>query len=100
MSLIWDLHDLHRLQFFDHRDEGKIRGWKSIHVTDGDHPYMGKWWVPGLPIGYDASFVHQVADFLEGLASGKPARPDVPRRPARRSSSSTRSSTRRRARSG
>jgi predicted dehydrogenase len=74
-SIFWDLHDLHRLQYFDHRDEGKLRGWRSIHVTDGDHPYMGKWWVPGLQIGYEHSFVHQVADFLQGVASGKPAGP-------------------------
>jgi predicted dehydrogenase len=37
---------------------------------------MGKWWVPGLQIGYEHSFVHQVADFLEGVAKGKPAQPD------------------------
>ena len=74
-SIFWDLHDLHRLQFFEHRDEGRLRGWRSIHVTDGDHPYMGKWWVPGLQIGYEHSFVHQVADFLEGVAKGKPAGP-------------------------
>jgi predicted dehydrogenase len=75
-SIFWDLHDLHRLQYFDHRDQGIVRGWRSVHVTDGDHPYMGKWWVPGLQIGYEHSFVHQVADFLEGLATGKPAMPD------------------------
>jgi predicted dehydrogenase len=74
-SIQWDLHDLHRLSYFDHRDEGTLRGWRSIHVTDGDHPYMGKWWVPGLQIGYEHSFVHQVADFLEGLANNKPASP-------------------------
>ena len=74
-SIFWDLHDLHRLQYFDHRDEGRLRGWRSIHVTDGDHPYMDKWWVPGLQIGYEHSFVHQLADFLEGVATGKPASP-------------------------
>jgi predicted dehydrogenase len=74
-SIFWDLHDLHRLQYFDHRDEGKVRGWRSIHVSDGDHPYMKNWWVPGLQIGYEHSFVHQVADFLQGLESGKPASP-------------------------
>lgn len=76
-SLKWDLHDLHRLQYFDHADEGRLRGWRSIHVTDhgGGHPYMDKWWVPGLQIGYEHSFVHQVADFLEGLKTGKPAGP-------------------------
>jgi predicted dehydrogenase len=74
-SIAWDLHDLHRLSYFDHRDEGPLRGWRSIHVTDGDHPYMDKWWVPGLQIGYEHSFVHQIADFLDGVSKGKPASP-------------------------
>jgi predicted dehydrogenase len=74
-SLKWDLHDLHRLQYFDHKDEGPLRGWRSIHITDGDHPYMGKWWVPGLQIGYEHTFIHQVADFIESISTGKPASP-------------------------
>jgi len=74
-SAMWDLHDLHRIQWFDHRDEGRLRGWRSIHVSDGDHPYMKHWWVPGLQIGYEHTFIHQVADFLEALASGKAAAP-------------------------
>lgn len=74
-SIAWDLHDLHRLQYFDHRDEGQVRGWRSVHVTDGDHPYMGNWWVPGLQIGYEHSFVHQVADFLQGVAKKELAGP-------------------------
>jgi predicted dehydrogenase len=74
-SIKWDLHDLHRLQYFDHADESQVRGWRSVHVTDGDHPYMGHWWVPGLQIGYEHSFVHQVADFLEGLAKGEAVGP-------------------------
>ena len=77
MSLRWDLHDLHRLEVFDYTDDAKIRGWKSVHVTDNspDHPYMDKWWVPGLAVGYDVSFTHQVADFLKGLETGTPAGP-------------------------
>ncbi len=74
-SIFWDLHDLHRLQYFDHRDEGKVRGWRSIHVSDGDQPYMKNWWVPGLQIGYEHSFVHQVADFVKGVEDGKLASP-------------------------
>ena len=74
-SIFWDLHDLHRLQYFDHRDEGNVRGWRSLHITDSDHPYMKHWWVPGLQIGYEHTFVHQVADFLAGLANGAPAAP-------------------------
>jgi myo-inositol 2-dehydrogenase/D-chiro-inositol 1-dehydrogenase len=75
-SIAWDLHDLHRLELFDHRDAGVVRGWRSIHVTDGDHPYMKRWWVPGLQIGYEHSFIHQMADFLDtldGQGSGVPS---------------------------
>jgi predicted dehydrogenase len=74
-SIFWDLHDLHRLQYFDHKDEGLTRGWKSIHITDGDHPYMKHWWVPGLQIGYEHTFIHQVADFLTALGENKSASP-------------------------
>ena len=74
-SIKWDLHDLHRLEYFDHGDEGQVRGWRSIHVTDGEHPYMDKWWVPGLQIGYEHSFVHHVADFLKSLEKGEPCEP-------------------------
>jgi myo-inositol 2-dehydrogenase/D-chiro-inositol 1-dehydrogenase len=31
--------------------------------------------VPGLQIGYEHTFTHQFADFLEALGSGKPAEP-------------------------
>jgi predicted dehydrogenase len=74
-SIRWDLHDLNRLEYFDHKDDSIVRGWRSIHVTDGDQPYMDKWWVPGLGIGYEHSFIHQVADFLKSLETGKPCSP-------------------------
>jgi predicted dehydrogenase len=74
-SIRWDLHDLNRLEYFDNKDESIVRGWRSIHVTDGDQPYMNKWWVPGLGIGYEHSFIHQAADFIKGLDSGEPCAP-------------------------
>ena len=45
-----------------------------------DHPYMGKWWVPGLQIGYEHSFVHQVADFLRACRQGQAGAAELPRR--------------------
>ncbi len=41
-SIAWDLHDLHRLSYFDHRDDSIVRGWRSVHVTDGDHALHGQ----------------------------------------------------------
>ena len=29
-SIRWDLHDLHRLEYFDHSDDGIVRGWRSV----------------------------------------------------------------------
>jgi len=74
-SAFWDLHDLHRLQYFDHADEGRVRGWRNIHVTDGDQPYMKRWWVPGLQIGYEHTFIHQFADFVDAAAKGQSLAP-------------------------
>jgi len=74
-SLRWDLHDLHRLQYFDHGDDSVVRGWRSVHISDGDMPYMKNWWVPGLQIGYEHTFIHQLADFLTGMDKGPPASP-------------------------
>ncbi len=74
-SIRWDLHDLNRLEYFDHRDESIVRGWRSILVTDGDQPYMKRWWVPGLIIGYEHSFIHQAADFFKSLETGEPCHP-------------------------
>jgi predicted dehydrogenase len=74
-SIRWDLHDLTRLEYFDHSDEGQLRGWRSIHVTDGDHPYMKRWWIPGTSIGYEHSFIHQVSDFFLSLQTGEPCHP-------------------------
>ena len=72
-SISWDLHDLHRMKYFDHGDDAKVRGWRDVHVTDGgDHPYMANWWVPGLQIGYEHSFVHGVYEFLKSLEAGNP----------------------------
>lgn len=74
-SLKWDLHDLNRLEYFNNTDDSNVKGWRSIHVTDGDQPYMDKWWVPGLSIGYEHSFVHQAADFFKSLESGEDCHP-------------------------
>ena len=75
-SIRWDLHDLNRLEYFDHGDDSLVRGWHTVHVSDGDMPYMDRWWVPGLCIGYEHTFVHQVADFLASLETGEPCQPN------------------------
>lgn len=74
-SIRWDLHDMNRLEYFDHSDDSIVRGWRSIHVSDSDQPYMDRWWIPGTSIGYEHTFIHQVADFLKSLETGEPCSP-------------------------
>jgi len=75
-SIRWDLHDMNRLEYFDHADDSIVRGWRSIHVSDSDQPYMDRWWIPGTSIGYEHTFLHQVADFLKSLETGEPCSPN------------------------
>ncbi|MCB1883445.1 MAG: Gfo/Idh/MocA family oxidoreductase [Geminicoccaceae bacterium] len=80
-SLSFDLHEPEYLDFFEYKspEAGKTpshtAGWRRIHVTNGEHPYMAHWWVPGLVIGYEHSFVHAVADFLTAAGKGRSAAP-------------------------
>ncbi|MBM3495050.1 MAG: Gfo/Idh/MocA family oxidoreductase, partial [Armatimonadetes bacterium] len=75
-SVSFDLEDAHRLQFFDHGDDSHVHGWRSVLVTDFEHPYMDRWWVPGCVIGYEHTFINALADFLKGLDTGVPTQPD------------------------
>ena len=56
--------------------DSHLTGWQKIHVTNCEHPYMNKWWVPGCTIGYEHTFINALADFLKGLETGKPVQPD------------------------
>ena len=39
------------------------------------HPYVGQWWPPGHIIGYEHTFVHAIADFVNAVAKGKSVQP-------------------------
>lgn len=75
-SVSFDLEDAHLLQFYDHNDASHLHGWRSVLVTDSEHPYMDHWWVPGCVIGYEHTFINALADFLTGLETGVPVQPD------------------------
>jgi predicted dehydrogenase len=74
-SIAFDLEDPHRLSYYDNNDPGHLQGWRTIHVTGFNHPYMKNWWVPGTTIGYEHTFINALADFLKGLETGTPASP-------------------------
>lgn len=81
-SLYFDLEEPEYLQFFEYMQkqsgkklESHLTGWRKIHVTNSEHPYMNRYWVPGTCIGYEHTFLNALADFVMGIESGKPAEP-------------------------
>ncbi|MBI5083406.1 MAG: Gfo/Idh/MocA family oxidoreductase [Acidobacteria bacterium] len=76
-SLKFNLEEMEYLDYFEYANtESHVRGWRRIHVTNGEHPYMNRYWVPGLVIGYEHSFLNALADFVKGVETGKPVQPD------------------------
>ena len=82
-SVSFDLEDPQYLDFFEYTQqqsgkkvEDHLTGWRRVHVTNFEHPYMDKWWVPGCTVGYEHTFINALADFLEGAAKGRSTQPD------------------------
>ncbi|MCP5119449.1 MAG: Gfo/Idh/MocA family oxidoreductase [bacterium] len=82
-SVFFDLEEPEYLQFFEYKQqqsgkktESHLTGWRKIHTSNSEHPYMQHYWVPGTTIGYEHTFLNALADFVMGLESGKPVQPD------------------------
>lgn len=82
-SVYFDLEDAEYLHFFEYTQqetrkkvESHLTGWRKILVTNSEHPYMDKYWVPGTCIGYEHTFLNALADFVSGIETGKPTQPD------------------------
>jgi predicted dehydrogenase len=66
-SMAYNLERLNELEFFDRTEPSELQGYKSIMVTQPEHPYVGNWWPPGHVIGYEHTFVHAIHDFLTAI---------------------------------
>jgi len=76
-SLRFQLEEMEYLDYFEYPGvPGHVRGWRRIHVTNSEHPYMDRYWVPGLVIGYEHTFLNALADFVRGLETGGRVQPD------------------------
>lgn len=82
-SLYFDLEEPEYLQFFEYKQlqsgkkvESHVTGWRKIHTTNSEHPYMGRYWVPGTCIGYEHTFLNALADFVMAIEKGERTQPD------------------------
>lgn len=76
-SLFFDLEDMNRLRFFDTATPPDRQGFRDILVThpEGAHPYVNHYWRNGHLLGYEHTFVHTVADFVNACIESKPVHP-------------------------
>jgi predicted dehydrogenase len=68
-SLAFDFERLNELHVYDGTVPGADAGFRRILATEPDHPYAGAWWPPGHGLGYEHTFVHEVADFVRDVAT-------------------------------
>ncbi len=75
-SLAFNLERLNELQYFSRSEPGQEQGFRDILVTENIHPYVNAWWPPGHIIGWEHTFIHEVADLLSAIPGRKPVHPD------------------------
>jgi predicted dehydrogenase len=66
-SLAFDVERLNELQVFK-SDGDRVRGFKTVLVSEADHPFWEHWWPPGHIIGWGDTFVHELHHFLQAIA--------------------------------
>ncbi len=74
-SVLFDLERMNELKVYFEEDPPEASGFRTILVTEPEHPYMEGWWPPGHIIGYEHTFVHTVKDLLDGIAVGESPAP-------------------------
>src|SRR5215207_1346987 len=72
-SLAFNLERMNELELYF--EEGPESGFRTVQVTDAQHPYMQGWWPPGHIIGYEHTFTHTVLDFLLAVDEGRTPSP-------------------------
>jgi predicted dehydrogenase len=64
-SLAFDLERLNELQY----SEGNA-GFRTVLVSEADHPFWEHWWPQGHMIGWEHSFVHELHHLLTAIRDG------------------------------
>ena len=65
-SLAFDMERLNELQVF-RNDGDRARGFKTVLVTEPNHPFWELWWPPGHIIGWGETFVHEIHHLLTAI---------------------------------
>jgi predicted dehydrogenase len=67
-SLYFDMERLNELGVF-RADGDRARGFKTVLVTEPNHPFSEYWWPPGHILGWGDTFVHELHHILAAIAA-------------------------------
>jgi predicted dehydrogenase len=75
-SILFNLERLNELEYYSSDDSVEEQGFRNIIVTESSHPYLDTWWPPGHIIGWEHTFIHEIADFVTAIGEQGRIRPD------------------------
>jgi predicted dehydrogenase len=74
-SVAFNLERMNELEVFFVDDDADVQGFRTVNVTEPDHPFAGAWWPPGHILGYEHTFVHTMKDLMDGIKAGESPAP-------------------------
>ena len=76
-SIAFDLERLNELQvhFPGSTPGGRAQGFRTVLVSEADHPFWEHWWPHGHTIGWEHTFVHEIHHLLTAVRDGSPVGP-------------------------
>jgi predicted dehydrogenase len=75
-SMRFNLERMNELEVFWIDDEPKeTRGFHQVLVSEPYHPWWEHWWPQGHMIGWEHTFVHEIAHLLDCIVNDKPVAP-------------------------
>lgn len=75
-SLVFNLERMNELDVFWKDDEPReTQGFRNVLVSEAYHPFWKNWWPQGHMIGWEHTFVHEIAHLLDAIVNKTPVAP-------------------------
>ncbi len=75
-TIVFDLERLNELEvFWVGEGRKETQGFTNVLISEPYHPWWSNWWPQGHMIGWEHSFVHELAHFLDCIVNDKDVAP-------------------------
>lgn len=75
-TIVFDLERLNELQvFWKDEQPRETQGFHNVLVSESYHPFWQHWWPQGHIIGWEHTFVHEIAHLLDAIVNQKAIAP-------------------------